>query len=40
MHAFAGGDAFAVTGVPHVEDAAIIEAGIDFEITNKARRHR
>ncbi|HET7414007.1 MAG TPA: autotransporter domain-containing protein, partial [Pararhizobium sp.] len=35
-HALAGGDAFTVAGVPIAEDAAIIEAGLDFDITDNA----
>ncbi|WP_274425236.1 autotransporter domain-containing protein [Chelativorans sp. YIM 93263] len=35
-HAFAGGDTFTVAGVPIAEDAAIIEAGLDFDITDNA----
>lgn len=35
-HTFAGGDAFTVAGVPIAQDAAVIEAGLDFVITQKA----
>lgn len=35
-HAFAGSGAFSVAGVPIAEDAAIIEAGLDFDITPAA----
>lgn len=34
---FSGGDAFAVAGTPIAEDAAFIEAGLDFEIRPGAR---
>ena len=34
--AFAGGAAFAIAGVPIAEDAAVIEAGLDFGITRDA----
>lgn len=35
-HAFAGGDAFTVGGVPIAKDAAVIEAGIDLAVTPTA----
>lgn len=35
-HAFAGGDAFTVAGAPIAEDAAIIEAGLDLDVTDNA----
>lgn len=35
--AFAGGDAFTIAGTPIAEDAAFIEAGLDFEIAAGAR---
>ncbi|MDI6837222.1 MAG: autotransporter domain-containing protein [Rhizobiaceae bacterium] len=35
--AFAGGDAFTVAGTPIAEDAAVIEAGLDFDIATGAR---
>jgi len=35
--AFAGGDAFTVAGTPIAEDAAVIEAGLDFDIAAGAR---
>jgi outer membrane autotransporter protein len=34
--AFAGGDSFAIAGVPIGEDAAVIEAGLDLAITREA----
>jgi len=36
-HAFAGGGAFTITGAPIAEDAAFIEAGLDFDLTASAR---
>ena len=33
---FAGGDMFTIAGVPIAKDAAVIEAGLDFGITEKA----
>ncbi|MGH6862646.1 MAG: autotransporter domain-containing protein, partial [Phyllobacterium sp.] len=35
-HAFAGGDAFTVAGVPIAKDGAIIEAGLDLSMTEAA----
>ncbi|MEO3435600.1 autotransporter domain-containing protein [Inquilinus sp. CAU 1745] len=32
-HAFAGGDIFTIAGVPIAQDAAILEAGLDFQVT-------
>lgn len=34
---FSGGDAFTVAGTPIAEDAAFIEAGLDFDIAAGAR---
>jgi outer membrane autotransporter protein len=34
--AFAGGDAFTVAGVPIAKDAAVIEAGLDFAVSDNA----
>ncbi|OQM76135.1 autotransporter domain-containing protein [Manganibacter manganicus] len=34
--AFAGGDAFTVAGVPIARDAAVLEAGLDFAISDRA----
>lgn len=36
IHAFAGGDAFTIAGVPISKDAALIEAGLDMDITSSA----
>lgn len=33
MNAFAGGDPFAIAGLPIAKDAAVIEAGFDLAIT-------
>jgi outer membrane autotransporter protein len=33
---FGGGDVFAIAGVPIAKDAAVIEAGLDFDITGNA----
>jgi subtilase-type serine protease len=35
-HAFAGGDAFTVAGVPIAKDSAVIEAGLDLTMTEAA----
>jgi outer membrane autotransporter protein len=35
-HAFAGSDAFTVTGTPIAEDAAVVEAGLDVDLTDTA----
>ena len=35
-HDFSGGDAFTVSGVPIAENAALIRAGVDFDITDNA----
>lgn len=35
-HAFAGGDAFTIAGIPIAEDAAVLEAGLDFQVTETA----
>lgn len=35
-HAFAGGDAFTVAGTPIARNAAVIEAGLDFDISPAA----
>lgn len=35
-HAFAGGNAFTVAGTPIAKDAAVLEAGLDFNITPTA----
>lgn len=32
-HTFSGGDAFTVTGVPIADNVAVIEAGLDFQIS-------
>lgn len=37
--AFSGGDAFTVAGVPVAEDAAALEAGLDFAISRDATLH-
>ncbi|WP_246707923.1 autotransporter domain-containing protein [Ensifer oleiphilus] len=34
--AFSGGDAFSVAGAPIARDAAIVEAGVDFNIAPSA----
>ncbi|SIS90600.1 outer membrane autotransporter barrel domain-containing protein [Paracoccus saliphilus] len=36
-HAFSAGDAFTIAGVPIAEDAAVIEAGIDLNLSDTAR---
>ncbi|MBD8554670.1 autotransporter domain-containing protein [Rhizobium sp. CFBP 8762] len=36
-HRFAGGDAFTVAGVPIAKNAAIVEAGVDFDISTNAK---
>lgn len=36
MHAFAGGDAFTMTGVPIARDAALLQAGVDLNLTDTA----
>ena len=36
-HAFSGGDAFTLTGAPIAENAAIIRAGLDFDIAENTR---
>lgn len=35
-HAFSGGDAFTVAGVPLAEDSAVIEASLDLSLTSEA----
>lgn len=35
-HAFAGGDLFAIAGVPLAKDAAVLEAGLDLAISDNA----
>lgn len=35
-HAFADGDAFTIAGVPIAKDAALIEAGVDLDLTEAA----
>ncbi|WP_295805726.1 autotransporter domain-containing protein [uncultured Nitratireductor sp.] len=35
-HAFAGGDTFTIAGVPIAKDAAIIEAGLELDMTDNA----
>ncbi|WP_237352529.1 autotransporter outer membrane beta-barrel domain-containing protein [Rhizobium leguminosarum] len=35
-HAFAGGDAFTVAGVPVAENAFVLDAGLDFDLTESA----
>jgi outer membrane autotransporter protein len=35
-HAFAGGDPFAIAGVPIAKDAAVIDAGLDLDLTKAA----
>ncbi|RUY63392.1 autotransporter domain-containing protein, partial [Mesorhizobium sp. M7A.F.Ca.CA.001.13.1.1] len=35
--AFAGGDAFTIAGVPIARDAAVIEAGLDFNLASNAK---
>jgi outer membrane autotransporter protein len=35
-HAFAGGDAFAVAGVPIARDAALVQAGLDLDLSETA----
>ncbi len=37
VQAFSGGDVFTVAGVPIAEDAATVEAGLDFDIGSKAK---
>ncbi|EKF18066.1 autotransporter outer membrane beta-barrel domain-containing protein [Nitratireductor pacificus] len=36
VHAFAGGTGFTVAGTPIARDTALIEAGVDFDLTSKA----
>jgi outer membrane autotransporter protein len=36
INAFAGGDAFTVAGVPIAKDAAVMEAGLDFAVSDNA----
>lgn len=36
VHAFSGGDAFSISGVPIGKDAARLEAGLDFALTRDA----
>jgi outer membrane autotransporter protein len=36
IHAFAGGDAFTVAGVPIAKDAALVEAGLDLDLSEAA----
>lgn len=38
-HVFAGSDAFTVAGVPIARDAAVIEAGLDFDHGSSYARH-
>ncbi|WP_245456112.1 autotransporter outer membrane beta-barrel domain-containing protein [Rhizobium leguminosarum] len=35
-HAFAGGDAFTVAGVPVAENAFVLDAGLDFDLTESS----
>ncbi len=35
-HAFSGGDAFTIAGVPIAKDSAVISAGLDFNLTETA----
>lgn len=35
--AFAGGDAFTIAGVPIARDAVVLESGLDFDLTGKAK---
>jgi outer membrane autotransporter protein len=36
VNAFAGGDAFTIAGAPIAQDSAVIEAGLDFNLTPEA----
>ncbi|MBS7696216.1 MAG: autotransporter domain-containing protein [Chelatococcus sp.] len=36
VHAFSGGDAFTIAGVPIAQDSAVIEAGLDLNLTPEA----
>lgn len=36
-YSFTGSDAFTIAGVPIAEDAAVIEAGVDLNLSDKAR---